>query len=178
MSAPARRKPVASLKALAIGYLSRREYSRQELRRRLLDAAVRARVPAPDAAIPADPVHPLDSPDRPDPLAEVEAVLDWMQAHGYLSDVRFVESRVQARAARHGTQRIRQELAHHGLALNAVQAAALQESEHARAHAVWARKFGHLPADLRERAAQYRFMTGRGFSAEVVRRIVGGDDDA
>ena len=144
-----------SLKALAIGYLSRREYSRLELRGRLMAAATQG----------------------DDPSAEVDALLDWLEAHGYLSDARFVESRVHARSARHGTLRIKQELARHGLELDAEQAAALRATEFGRAKAVWERKFGELAPDARTRAAQARFLAARGFSAEVVRRIVGGTDE-
>lgn len=150
-----------SLKALAIGYLSRREYSRVELRGRLMAAGTQA-----------------DGPSADDPSAQVDALLDWLEAHGYLSDARFVESRVHARSARHGTLRIKQELARHGLELDTEQAAALRATEFDRAKAVWDRKFGELAPDARARAAQARFLAGRGFSAEVVWRIVGGDEEA
>jgi len=149
----------------AIGFLSRREYSRQELRTKLL-VALRHREAeglSPDA--------------QPEPEREIDTLLDWLQAHGYLSDQRFVESRVHARAARQGTARIRQELARHGLTLAPEQAAALRETEFARAQAVWQRKYGTVAVDARGRSAQARFLAGRGFSAEVVRRVVGGDDD-
>ena len=119
----------------------------------------------------ADPDDALDSGAR------VEQLLDWLEAHGYLSDARFIESRVNARAARQGTASIRNELARHGLALEPGQAAALRESEFARAKAIWQRKFAEVGADVRERARQARFLAARGFAADVVRRIVGGDDD-
>jgi regulatory protein len=48
----------------------------------------------------------------------------------------------------------------------------LQQTETERAQAVWARKFTEPAADLKERARQARFLIGRGFSAEVVRKIV------
>ena len=109
--------------------------------------------------------------------AEVDALLDWLAAHGYLSDERFVESRVHARSAKQGTARIRQELARHGLALEPEQAATLRESEFQRAQALWARKFGELADDPRGRAKQARFLVARGFASDVVRRIVGGEDE-
>ena len=112
-----------------------------------------------------------------DPETEVDQLLDWLEAHGYLSDARFVESRVHARASRQGATRIKHELARHGLTLEPEQASALRETEFARAQAIWQRKFGAVAADARERARQARFLAGRGFAAEVVRRIVGGEDD-
>ncbi|MBL8303415.1 MAG: RecX family transcriptional regulator, partial [Ideonella sp.] len=38
--------------------------------------------------------------------------------------------------------------------------------------AVWQRRFGAAPADPREAARQARFLAGRGYSAEVVRRVL------
>ena len=46
-----------------------------------------------------------------------------------------------------------------------------------RARAVWGRKFGCLAEDAAARARQMRFLAGRGFSAEVIRRVVSGEDD-
>ncbi|MGN6528011.1 MAG: RecX family transcriptional regulator [Burkholderiaceae bacterium] len=112
-----------------------------------------------------------------DPEAVVDALLDWLAARGYLSDERFVESRVHARAAKQGAALIRQELARHGLALQPEQATALRESEFARAQALWQRKFAQVADEPRERARQARFLASRGFAADVVRRIVGGQDE-
>ena len=72
------RQPL-SLKARALGYLSRREHSRAELRRKL----------APHA----------ESAD------EVEALLDWLEGENWLSNTRFAESVVHRRASRYGTAR-------------------------------------------------------------------------
>jgi regulatory protein len=37
---------------------------------------------------------------------------------------------------------------------------------------VWQRKFGAPAADANERAKHYRFLLTRGFSSEVVRKVV------
>jgi regulatory protein len=156
-------RPPLSLKARALQWLALREHSRVELRRKLLRAA-RTR----DAA----------DPDAPDPSDEIEALLDWLAAHRHLSDARFVESRVHARAARFGQQRIALELKQHGAALDPPAAARLHETEFDRAHAVWARRSGDQPAaDAAARVKQARFLAGRGFAAEVIRRIVRGQPD-
>jgi regulatory protein len=43
---------------------------------------------------------------------------------------------------------------------------------------VWARKFGgEPPPDAAARARQMRFLAGRGFSADVIRRVLQGSDD-
>ena len=104
-------------------------------------------------------------------------MLDWLTVNRYLSDARFVESRVNARGARYGNLRIRQELGRHGALLDAATAERLRESELARARAVWARKYGGAPATMAaERARQIRFLVGRGFSADIIRRVVRGGD--
>jgi regulatory protein len=48
----------------------------------------------------------------------------------------------------------------------------LKDSEFARAQGVWQKKFGAPAADANERAKHYRFLLTRGFSAEVVRKVV------
>ena len=162
--------PPLSLKARALQWLALREHSRVELRRKLL------RLARQRAAAQADGADLADSAGA---AAEVDALLGWLTAHHYASDTRFVESRVNARAARYGNQRIRQELGQHGTALDADTAARLKDSELARARAVWARKFGAEPApEAVARARQMRFLSGRGFSADVIRRVLrGGHDD-
>lgn len=121
----------------------------------------------------------MDAGVAPEPPteAEIDQVLDWLEAKGYLCDARFIESRLHARSERHGSIRIRQELSRHGLSLTPEQAGLLRETELARAREVWRRKFGEVGADPRERARQARFLAARGFPADVVRRIVGGEDD-
>ena len=48
-----------------------------------------------------------------------------------------------------------------------------------RARDVWQRKFGAPAPDAAGRAKQMRFLAGRGFDGDVIRRVVGGavDDD-
>ena len=112
-----------------------------------------------------------------DPEAAVDQLLDWLVANKYLSEPRFVESRVNARSRKQGTLLIKLELSRHGLALEPEQAAALRETEFARAQALWQRKFGEVAPDARLRAKQARFLAARGFAADVVRRVVGGEEE-
>jgi regulatory protein len=107
-----------------------------------------------------------------DAAAQVDAVMAWLQSHRYLSEERFIESRIHARASRYGNLRIRQELAQHGLGLPADAAQALKDSELERAAEVWRRKFGVAPADAAQRVRQSRFLAQRGFSPEVIARVV------
>lgn len=153
-------RPAPSLQARALGWLAQREQSRSELRRKLLRAALQAR----DAeAEPADDI-----------TEQVDRLLDGLQAKGLLSDERFIESRVRVRAPALGTRRIQMELARHGLKLAAQPLQQLRDSELQRAAQLWQRKFGAPAQDARERARQMRFLAGRGFSGEVIRRVLAG----
>jgi regulatory protein len=78
------------------------------------------------------------------------------------------------RAPKLGNGRIKQELQAKGLAPAAVSQAMLdlKDSELGRAQGVWQKKFGAPAADANERAKHYRFLLTRGFSAEVVRKVV------
>lgn len=182
MGAP---RPAPTLKSRALAWLAQREHSRQELRSKLLrEAARRARVAA-SAGAPADaePAVPDADDDAASALAarhaEVDALLDWLAERGYLSDQRFTESRVLGRSGQWGQRRIEHELRQHGLALPAEARAALQATELARAQALWARRFGRPPADSADRARQMRFLAGRGFGGDTIRRVLrhAGDDD-
>jgi len=144
----------SSLKARALRWLAQREHSRQELRAKLLRAA------ADEQA-----------------TADVDTLLDQLSAQGHLSDARFVESRVHARSARFGNRRIEVELRQHGLAPDTALLHELRNTELARAREVWSKKFGVRAADAAGRARQARFLAARGFSADVVHKVVSGDHD-
>ena len=142
-----------SLQARALGWLAQREHSRSELRRKLLRCA---------------------EPDEPDPAEQVEQLLDALQAKGLLSEQRFVESRVRLRSTGMGTKRIQLELAQHGLKLPPQVLQQLRHSELQRAAELCRRRFGAPAEDASERARRMRFLAGRGFSAEVIRRVLTG----
>jgi len=164
-------KPL-SLKMRAIGLLSQREHSLSEMRRKLLRISRdMARAKVRDEAAPADEAEEADAQSAA--AAEIDVLLAWLQAQGYLSEARFVESRIHARAQRYGSLRIRQELAQHGLGLGADAQAELKATELSRARAIWLRKFGgDVPEDPAARAKQTRFLVGRGFAPEVIRRVL------
>ena len=175
----ARPRARPSLKGRALQLLAQRDQSRLELRGKLLrHAAAAARVRAADVEAggsggEGDTVGEEDAGAEGDRRhEEVEALLDWLEANRYLSAERFAESRVHAREARFGNRRIRAELAQHGVALTPEVAQALAESELQRAAAVRERRFQEPPKDAAERAAQARFLAGRGFSPEVIQRVL------
>jgi regulatory protein len=142
-----------SLKGRALKYLAAREHSRAELERKL-----------------------AEHEEEPGQLARL---LDELEAKGFLSQARFVESLIHRKSARFGAARMRQELQGHGLDQDMLSEtlAALRATELDRARAVWQKKFDRAPADPAERARQMRFLASRGFAAEVVRRVVQGTDE-
>ena len=142
-----------SLKGRALRLLSGREHSRLELERKLA---------------------PFE--EEPGSLA---AALDELQAKGFISEQRVLESVVNRRASKLGASRIRQELQAKGLDPQAVADAVqgLRASELARAREVWQKKFGQPPQDADQRAKQMRFLASRGFGGDTIRRVVAGADD-
>ena len=107
---------------------------------------------------------------------EVGRVLDRLEGAGYLSDARFAESRARSRARVMGDARIRRELRQCGVAGEHVDAAMdeIEEPEEVRAYRLWARRFGELPADRKERDRQIRFLMYRGFGMSAISRVLKG----
>src|ERR1700712_3158755 len=142
--------PQLSLKARALRYLSMREHSRLELRRKL------AR-------------HAQEGDD-------IDALLDTLEKANCLSQERFSESLIHRRAARFGNSRIVAELQSHGINGEALQElkANLAGDETARACEVWRRKFGTVATDAESRSKQIRFLMQRGFSQRAVQVAIKG----
>jgi regulatory protein len=139
-----------SLKGRALRALAAREHSRAELARKLA-------------------AHVGEGDD-------LNAVLDELSAKGFLDDQRAADALAHRRGAKLGTARVVQELKAKGVDAEAISVAAeqLRTTELERAREVWRRKFGSPALDASERGKQMRFLTQRGFSAEVVRRVVAG----
>jgi len=182
------KRPLPSLKGLALALLARREQSRAELRTKLLVHArklalahfekVAALADPLDAFLnPGAPPEQPEAPEAGELARQVDEVLDWLVAQRHQSDARFAESRIHARAGRLGQARIRQELSRHGVELDADANRQLRETEFERARAVWRKRFPEPAIDAAGRAKQMRFLAARGFAAEVVRRVVGGRDE-
>jgi len=137
---------VSELRQRAIALLARREHSRAELARKLA-------------------AH--GTPE------EIETVLSQLEDQGLLSDARAAAALVRAQGARFGAARLRQNLRQRGIGSELAEAQVAEAGDELeRARGVWAKKFGELPADAREWARQARFLQGRGFSAEVIRKVL------
>ena len=142
-----------SLKGRALKLLAAREHSRAELERKL-------------------------APHEEEP-GSLQAALDALQAKGFINEQRVLDSVIHRRAGKLGGARLKQELQAKGLDASAVaQALAdLAPSELERAREVWQKRYANPPQTPEERAKQARFLIARGFSGEVVRRVVSAAHD-
>ena len=149
-----------SVKGRALRYLAQREHSRLELERKL------ARTVA-------------DLPDAP-AAQQIARALDELEARGLLSNARVAESLLRNQGERFGARRLKQTMLAKGLdaELVARTLTLARGTELERAHEVWRRRFGAPAADAAGRAKQMRFLAGRGFDGDVIRRVVAGAGDA
>ncbi len=135
------------LRRAAMDLLARREHSRRELAGKL-----RGRV---------------------DSLDELEDVLDRLEEDHLLSDERFVEAFIRARAGRgYGSVRIRQELQQKGIDSENIQQGleAFDVDWQRLAREARIRKFGTgQPVDNRDRNRQMRYLQYRGFDMDAIR---------
>lgn len=177
--APRRKTVVVSLRERALRILVRREYSRLELRRRLLEHAASEE--------------------------ELDALLDTLEQKKQLSDQRYAESRARVLGRKYSSARIGHELRRQGVG-DADMVQAMQDARAAdlqRARTIWQRKFGSRPSfglndddsnsasndassdassdgtnnTAAERARQIRFLQSRGFSFDIIRQVIAGSAD-
>ena len=129
-------------------YLARREHSRTELHRKLLPYLQEGE--------------------------DLDAVLDELVTRGWLSDARATTQLVHAKRSRFGTQRIAHELRQKGIPEDLINEALpeLKDSELDTAREVWQRKFGNVAQDEKEKGKQVRFLQSRGFSIDVIFKIL------
>jgi regulatory protein len=148
-----------SLKGRALRYLAQREHSRAELERKL----ARFAEDLPEASA----------------QAQIAAALDELSAKGLMSEARAAAAVLSGQGQRYGTRRLKQTLQAKGLdgelVAHTLQQARSTELE--RAREVWRRRFGALAADAAGRAKQMRFLAGRGFEGDVIRRVVQAADE-
>ncbi len=144
-------KSTPNLRERALGYLTRREYSRAELYRKL---------------------QPYAGDE------DVDALLEDFQKRGWLSDQRYTDQMVHARRGKVGSLKLAHELRANGVSDELVAQAVSEASEEDRETALkwWRKKFGTLPASREEWAKQARFLQGRGFGMETIKAVLSGRD--
>ena len=148
-------RPRPSLRGRAVKLLARRDHSRTELSKKLT---------------------PLGTTE------EINAVLDQLEQTGLLSDARAAAAYVRGHAARFGAAKLKHTLRAKGVSADLIAASLAQHElgdELQRARELWQRKFGAAPAggDARAWARQARFLQSRGFSTEIIRKLLKSRDD-
>jgi regulatory protein len=140
-----------SLMGRALRYLSRREHSRQELRKKLL--------PYAESDI------------------ELDELMTKLEAQSWLSDERFAESLVRRKSERYGSLKIVEELKQQGIEGESLLEIKerLKVSDAMRAWELWQRKFDSMVTkDPKEKSKQMRYLVSKGFPLSVVTKIVAG----
>ncbi|KMN09039.1 MULTISPECIES: recombination regulator RecX [Pseudomonas] len=143
---------LVAVRRAAMDLLARREHGRVELTRKL-----RQRGACPDM---------------------IDIALDRLTEEGLLSESRYLESYINYRAGSgYGPLRIREELGQRGLSRGDIEEA-LRESGfnwQEQLEDTWRRKFaGKLPEDAKERARQGRFLSYRGYTMDMIGRVLSG----
>jgi len=133
------------LKVRALRYLMRREHSRAELARKLAPYAGSA-----------------------ESLAQV---LEELAGREQLSDERYAEARTHWLSRKYGAAKIRHDLRAHGVA-DAVVDRVSAQGELERARSILAKKYRQPAATREDKARRARFLQGRGFSMDVIQRLV------
>jgi regulatory protein len=125
--------------------LARREHSRAELGRKLSRHAQ-----APEA---------------------LEVLLTDLEQRKQLSDERFTSERTRSLSRKYGAARIRHDLKAKGVDAQLIDQVS-SEGELERARAILARKYREPAATREERARRMRFLQSRGFSSEIIFKLL------
>lgn len=143
-------KPELSLTGRALRYLSHREHSRQELRKKLL---------------------PYAQDDQ-----ELEAVLDKLEKQKFLSDARYAQSIARRKSDRYGSALIVESLRQQGVGQHIIEdvKSDLKASEIDRLYELWQKKFGVYAQDATQRSKQIRYLASKGFAIGLINQVVSG----
>jgi regulatory protein len=136
----------AELKARALRYLVRREHSRQELARKL----------APHA----------ESSDL------LEKLLSELENRKQLSDERYAQTRAHSLSRKYGAAKIRHDLRSRGISDDISGRASSDTNDLETAKKILNRKYREPAATREEKAKRARFLQGRGFSFDIIRRLI------
>ena len=142
------------LKKRALYYLGKRDYSRVELRRKIL----------------------VYSESLEISKAYLELVLDELEKKDWLSDDRFSEQFVLSKKRKFGARKIAHELKLRGvdeLIINRV-LNGIKDDEFLLAKKIWEKKFNQIPIAIDEKAKQIRFMQSRGIEITIIHQILSG----
>jgi regulatory protein len=142
------KNPQINLKNKALDFLSRRDYGYYELYIKLQKYS--------------------------EDLDEIKRVLDELKQKNFLSEQRYINSYLRSKQAKYSIRKIRYDLLQKHVDPEILEEILTnnQTDEYTIAHNIWQRKFGITANDNKERQRQMRFLQSRGFSANVVAKII------
>lgn len=137
-----------NLNVIALRFLSRRDYSYNELFNKLTKYT--------------------DNHD------EITKILNSLVSQKFLDDERFITNFIEYKSRKYGSAaikyRLNQKVNNPELVNQIYQQQQIDELSNARE--VWRKKFGNLPQDNAQRAQQIRFLQNRGFSFSIIKQII------
>ncbi|MEE9331376.1 MAG: recombination regulator RecX [Methylophilaceae bacterium] len=137
-----------SLRQRALEYLGKREYSAMELSNKLSSIA--------------------------EETDDIPALITDFKERGWLSDARFTAQLVRARKVKFGSAKVAHELRQKGIADDLIAEAIsdIKENELEHATEVWHKKFKQPASNRNEWAKQARFLQGRGFGFDTIKKVL------
>jgi regulatory protein len=142
---------VVELRARALRLLARREHTRQELENKL----------SPHAAASED----------------LQSLISGLKQKNQLSEERFAEERARRLSRKYGATRIRQDLKSKGVSEELISRFSSSENEMQKAKEILERKYRTPAATREEKAKRMRFLQSRGFSSEIIFKLLSARSD-
>ena len=142
---------VVELRARALRLLARREHTRQELEGKL----------SPHAGSSED----------------LENLISGLKQKNQLSEERFAEERARRLSRKYGAARIRQDLKAKGVSEELISRFSSSENEMQKAKEILERKYRTPAATREEKAKRMRFLQSRGFSSEIIFKLLSARSD-
>ena len=142
----------AELRARALRLLARREHSRQELERKLSAHAGSSEA--------------------------LNALVSELKTRNQLSEARFAEERARWLSRKYGAAKIRQDLKAKGVPEGLIARFASPQDELQKAREILERKYRSPAATREEKAKRARFLQSRGFSSEIIFKLLSARDAA
>jgi regulatory protein len=142
------------LKKRALYYLGKRDYSRVELGRKILNYSESLEISKVD----------------------LELILDELEEKNWLSDDRFSEQFVLSKKRKFGARKIAHELKLRGVSESIISRVLrdIKDDEFLLAKKIWEKKFNQIPIKIDEKAKQIRFMQSRGIEVAIIHQILSG----
>jgi len=137
---------VVELRARALRLLARREHTRQELEHKL----------SPHAGSSKD----------------LKGLLTGLKEKNQLSEERFAEERTRRLSRKYGAARIRQDLKAKGVSEELISRFSSSENEMQKAKEILERKYRTPAATREEKAKRMRFLQSRGFSSDIIYKLL------